>query len=183
MVAAGLSLVLAGAPGARAAEIEGVSFADTAVVGGTKLLLNGVGLRKVDVFVKVYVAGLYLQSTTHDGAAAVQTDETKRLELRFLREVTHDEMNDGSREGFAITAPSGLSEEKERFMSFFTAPLEAGEVCEIDYVPGKGTTVTIAGEVKGTVAGPEFMRALFGIWLGANAPVNAALRDGLLGKS
>jgi hypothetical protein len=42
--------------------------------------------------------------------------------------------------------------------------------------------VTIAGQVKGTIPGAEFMRALWGIWLGAKPP-SEALKDGMLGQS
>jgi hypothetical protein len=53
---------------------------------------------------------------------------------------------------------------------------------QIDYVPGQGTSVSIGGTAKGTIAGADFMRALWGIWLG-DKPVDGSLKDGLLGSS
>ncbi|HIQ37643.1 MAG TPA: hypothetical protein EYH36_06575 [Desulfocapsa sulfexigens] len=41
-----------------------------------------------------------------------------------------------------------------------------GEEIILDYIPGSGTTVTIAGNLKGTIQGADFNRALFSIWLG-----------------
>jgi hypothetical protein len=50
----------------------------------------------------------------------------------------------------------------------------------LDYVPGTGTTVTVKGAKKGTIAGADFMKALWSVYLGANPPT-AKLKSGLLG--
>ncbi len=47
--------------------------------------------------------------------------------------------------------------------------------------PEQGTMVSIAGELKGTVAGADFNRALLSIWLGKD-PVGDDLRNALLGN-
>ncbi len=166
----------------HAAELDGVTFSDTAAVGGKTLALNGLGLRKAFVFAKVYVAGLYLETKTKVAKDAIDTDEIKRISMRFVREVSHDQMNEGMQNGFAITAPHSLTKEKAELKGFFNKPLKEGDVCDIDYVPGTGTTVTINGAKEGTIPGADFMRALWGIWLGENPPGGDGLRDGMLGK-
>jgi len=70
----------------------------------------------------------------------------------------------------------------DQFSGFFTEPLKEGMQVQIDYAPGPGTTVSVGGKTKGTVAGADFMRALFAIWLG-DKPVDGSLKDGLLGTS
>jgi len=40
--------------------LKGIKMADTIEVEGHKLVLNGMAVRKKYVFVKVYIAGLYL---------------------------------------------------------------------------------------------------------------------------
>ncbi|MDG2304787.1 MAG: chalcone isomerase family protein [Candidatus Binatia bacterium] len=169
-------------PSSFAAELDGVTLPDSAEVGGKTIPLNGLGLRKAFVFAKVYVAGLYLQTKTTDAKKATDTDETKRISMRFVREISHDEMNKGMADGFAITAPNSLQGEQAALKGFFNKPLKEGDVCNIDYVPGTGTTVTINGKKEGTIAGAPFMRALWGIWLAPNPPGGDALRDGMLGK-
>src|ERR1700757_1594031 len=47
------------------------------------------------------------------------------------------------------------------------------------YVPGMGTTVTIKGQEKVTIAGAPFAQMLFSVWLGPKPP-NAGLKKGLL---
>jgi len=163
-----------------AATLQGVTFPDTATVGGKTVELNGMGVRVAYVFVKVYVAGLYLETRTKDGEAATRADEAKRMQLQFLREVTHDEMVDAMKEGFAHTAAPSLQPQIDQFSGFFTQPFEPGSQAVFDYVPGTGTTVTLSGQTKGTIPGADFMRALWGIWLGANPP-SEDLKNGLLG--
>jgi hypothetical protein len=173
---------LAAAGTTAAATLQGVTFPDTATVGGRTVKLNGMGVRVAYVFVKVYVAGLYLEQPTQNATAATDSDQAKRMLLQFLREVSHDEMVDAMKEGFAHTATPARQPEIERFSSFFTEPLEEGSQASFDYVPGQGTTVTIAGATKGTIPGADFMRALWGIWLGPK-PADAGLKEGLLGTS
>ena len=103
-IALTLAALLLGAAPALAKTVQGVTFPDTATVGGQSVTLNGMGVRVAYIFVKVYVGGLYLATPTHDAPAAVQTDEPKRVLLQFLRDVTHEEMVKAMREGFAHTA-------------------------------------------------------------------------------
>ncbi|MBY0276027.1 chalcone isomerase family protein [Candidatus Binatia bacterium] len=180
MIALTCALSLASAPPALAKTVQGVTFPDTATVGGQSVTLNGMGVRVAYIFVKVYVGGLYLATPTHDAGSAIRTDEPKRMLLQFLRDVTHEEMVNAMREGFAHTASAALQPQVDQFSGFFTQPLVTGSQASFDYVPGTGTTVTIGGQVKGTIPGPDFMRALWGIWLG-DKPADASLKAGLLG--
>lgn len=164
------------------ATLQGVTFPDTVTVGGKTVTLNGMGVRVAYMFAKVYVAGLYLEHPTHGGPAAIQGDEPKRIQLQFLREVTHEEMVDAMNEGFAHTAKAtpALQPQIDTFAGYFTEPFAEGGGATFDYVPGTGTTVTLNGKEKGTIPGADFMRALWGIWLGGSPP-SAALKEGMLG--
>lgn len=174
-----LSLSPARAP---AATLEGVTFPDTATVGGQTIKLNGLGLRKAFIIAKVYVAALYLQTPTHDGTVATKTDEPKRIAMQFLRDVDHTDMIQAFNEGFAHTATPALQPQVEQFRGFFTQPILTGQQYIFDYVPGQGTTVQVAGKTMGTIPGADFMRALWGIWLGDNPPTES-VKDGMLGNT
>lgn len=181
ILALALAGALVGAAPALAKTVQGVTFPDTSSVGGKPVTLNGMGVRVAYIFVKVYVGGLYLATPTHDATAAIQTDEPKRVLLQFLRDVTHEEMVNAMREGFAHTASTALQPQVDQFSGFFTQPLVTGSQASFDYVPGTGTTVTIGGQAKGTIPGADFMRALWGIWLG-DKPADANLKAGMLGS-
>ncbi|RPJ78225.1 MAG: hypothetical protein EHM13_14925, partial [Acidobacteria bacterium] len=67
-----------------AATLANVTLPDTITVGNKTLVLNGMGVRS-KFFVKVYVAGLYLEKKTPDANAILQQDAARRLVLQFVR--------------------------------------------------------------------------------------------------
>jgi hypothetical protein len=82
-----------------AAELGGVTLADTLKAGDKTLKLNGLGLRKKSVF-KVYVGGLYLESPSKDAAAILASDQAKAIQLNFLRDLTKAQLVEAFQEGF-----------------------------------------------------------------------------------
>lgn len=61
--------------------------------------------------------------------------------------------------------------------------MKIGEVINMDWVPGKGTVITIRGVPVGEpFPEPEFYGALLRIWLGQD-PADWTLKDALLGQS
>ena len=84
-----------------ARECEGVTIPDQVSVDGTKLLLNGMGVREATIFnVNVYVAGLYLQKRSNDGAKIAATEEPKQMLLVFVRDVSKSDMAEAIQKGF-----------------------------------------------------------------------------------
>ena len=61
-----------------------VTLPETMTVGNKTLVLNGMGVRS-KFFVKVYVAGLYLEKKSGDASAIIQADAAKRIVLQFIR--------------------------------------------------------------------------------------------------
>ena len=58
--------------------------------------------------------------------------------------------------------------------------VKRGDTLAFTQIPGRGIVVEVRGQAKGTLAGAEFARALWGIWLGERPP-NPELKKGLLG--
>lgn len=58
--------------------------------------------------------------------------------------------------------------------------MEEGEQMVLEFLD-EAVTVSVKGEVKGTITGREFQSALLLIWLGKEPP-NKDLREGVLGK-
>jgi hypothetical protein len=181
LTAAALCLALA-AP-AHAAECGGVRLPDSVTVNGTELTLNGLGLREATVFnVDVYVAGLYLEHRSTSGPEIIASPGPKRLVLRFVRDVSHDEMAEALQQGFARNAGGALGSLNARVarLSGWMPELHDGSVVTFTYQPGAGVQVQTGASVRGTIEGDDFARVFFSIWLGASPP-NAGLRRGLLG--
>ena len=55
------------------------------------------------------------------------------------------------------------------------------DVVWLDYLPDRGTRVTINGDEKGWVEGADFNSALLAIWIG-NDPISSKLKAKLLGQ-
>jgi Chalcone isomerase-like len=169
---------------ASAATVGGVNVPDQATVAGQKLTLNGAGMRKKGGFIKVYVGALYLPSkTTSDQAALAQTGAAK-VTLKMMRDVDGEKLRDAWSEGFAANnSAADMAKIKDRVMRFnaLFSDVTEGQLIEVDFVPGTGTTVTIAGKAKGTVEGDDFAKATQRIWLGPKPPSDD-LKNGMLGK-
>src|SRR5262245_65111893 len=84
-----LAFVTALASGtAVAGKMGDVVLPDSISVHGKQLVLNGMGLREATMLkVDVYVAGLYLETRSSDPAQILQSNQTKRIVLRFVRDV------------------------------------------------------------------------------------------------
>jgi len=165
---------------ANALEIAGITVPETL---NTDLQLNGAGIRS-KFFFKIYVAELYLEHPSNKASEVLDTAGRKRMTMHILYdEVAKEKLVDGWNDGFSENLTSdeleNLSSKIQQFNDFFI-DVHAGEEIILDYTPDSGTAVTIAGELKGTIPGADFNRALLSIWLG-KAPVGDDLRDDLLG--
>jgi len=166
---------------AQAREVSGVIMPDAVNIAGEKLRLNGMGVRHEMVFFRGYVIALYLEKPTIDGKAAIQADETKRIVITMLRNV--------SREMFVQAIESGIMRNSGAEMPTLRARLDLlehavpdlkkGDVVDLTWVPGVGTLVRGQGRNM-TIPGKDFADALFAVWLGPK-PVEAALKRELLG--
>ncbi|MFC4158861.1 chalcone isomerase family protein [Chitinimonas lacunae] len=171
---------------AGAAEIGGVKVDDAAKVGGQDLVLNGGGIRVKFGIAKVYVAALYAAQKSKDGDAVVNAATPRRISLTMLRNVNaddlHESLMDGLKENSSEAEMAALAPKIKEMNAIFAAVKEVKEkdVVLLDFLPGKGTQITVRGQVKDVIAGDDFSRALMRIWLGRK-PVSSDLKKGMLG--
>jgi len=165
-----------------ASTLAGVTLPDTVQVGGRTLVLNGLGLRKKFV-VKVYVAGLYLETKSSDPNAILKADAPKQMVMQFVRSVSKSQIVDAFNESFDNNTPDAKKTIKAEIDQFLDAlePVKDGDQLVLTYVPGTGTTLTIHGNEKLTIAAPAFAPVLFSVWLGPKPP-NPDVKKGLLGQ-
>jgi len=182
LILAGASMLLASSL-CFSAELAGVTLPDSASVSGKTLKLNGLGVR-TKLFFKIYVAGLYLETPTHDDTQAITSEETKKVVMHFLyKKVTAKQLVDAWEDGFKDNSPAEVGKLKSEISQFesWMSDVTAGQEMTFTYVPGIGTTVEVTGKGKGTIPGQDFMRVLFRVWLGTNPPTGD-LKSGMLGK-
>jgi len=170
-------------PTVWAGELAGVTMTDDVTVGDATLVLNGMGLRK-KLWVKVYVAGLYLEKPTADASDAVAMTGPKRVVMHFLTDKAKKKKMDAAWiEGFEANSPANYDALKQRVETFadFFPDMKDGDVVELTMTPGAGTSVTLNGEQKGVVDGDDFAAALLKVWLGDHPPTDD-LKSGMLGS-
>jgi len=168
--------------GLYAATLAGITLPDTAQVGGKNLVLNGLGLR-TKVIVKVYVAGLYVEQKSSDPNAIIKSDTPKQIVMKFMHSASKSQMSDAFKESFHDNSPDAVKTMQPDIDRLLGAldPVNTGDQMVFTYVPGTGTTYSLNGKDKLTIAGPAFGQVLMSVWLGPKPP-NADLKKGLLGQ-
>ncbi len=170
-------------PAVWSGELADVKMADEVTVGDATLHLNGMGLRK-KMWVKVYVAGLYLESPSKNGAEVVAAGGTKRVVMHFLTDKANKKKMDAAWiEGFEANSSSAYDSMKDRVKRFadLFGDMKVGDVIELTMVPGAGTTAAVNGETKGVIDGDDFAVGLLKVWLG-DQPPSDELKNGMLGS-
>lgn len=172
-------------------EIEGVTVADTALVGGKKLVLNGAAVRKRGYF-KADVTALYLPEKRTTPESIFKLDGPRRIQLNLLREFTSGTI---ARIFVADFKQSATEEEFKKLITVVGQIGQAygniknvnrGDVVNLDWIPGTGWAAAINNKpvyieagvpmiIKDELAYQIYMR----MYLGPNAPDD--LRNGLLG--
>ena len=178
------ALAIAGAATpVHAAEIEGVEFAEQVTTGDLELKLHGVGLLKYMVFVKAYVAGLYLGPGCT--AENVLADAPKRLEISYFWDIAREDFISVTRtaiqQNLTEAEFASLRDQVEQFVNLYQA-VTPGDRYSLTYVPGVGTELALNGTALGVIEGAELGAAVFAIWFG-DAEIDGKLKAALLASA
>jgi hypothetical protein len=186
---AGLLLAAFLLPLAARAEVTlaGVKYEEAADLRGTKLHLNGAGIRYKGPF-KVYTAGLYLPKKSGTPDEILAMPGAKRMSVVMLRDIDASELGKlfvrGVEDNMDRSAMAKLIPGLMRMSQIFTdhKNLKSGDQFALEWIPGTGTVVTVRGVPQGEpFKEPEFFNALMRIWLGP-VPADWKLKESLLGK-
>ncbi len=179
-----LVMVLSVTVAAATVDLAGVKVADSATVAGTKLQLNGAGIRYK--FVKLYVGSLYTNKKVHTLEELLDAPGPKRMQLTFVREMSSAPFGKLFTRGIEDNVPkanfSKLVPSIIRMGDIFNATksFSPGEGLVLDWVPGTGLIISVKGQPWGEpFVEPEFFAALMAIWFGPN-PGDWKLKDALL---
>jgi len=164
-----------------AAEIRGVRFADNLSLGQDEVFLQGMGVLRWMGLVKVYAGALYLPAGVMGPDWA--DDVAKCLELAYFRKIEAADFGTASdkllRQTLDEKAYQQLAARLESFYRLFR-DVQPGDHYTLIYRPEQGTELRYNGELLGRIAGEDFARAYFGLWLGEK-PIDKRFRDRLLG--
>ena len=182
------ALTISFSAAAATIDVGGAKIEDAVELQGSKLQLNGAGVRYRAVF-KVYAAGLYLSKKAATPEEVFAAPGPKRMSITLLREIDSNDLGKAFTKGFEENSPKNempkLIPGLIRMGQIFSdqKKMMAGENLTIDWIPGTGTIITVKGKQQGEpFKEPEFYAALMRIWLGPN-PADFKLKDALLGKA
>ena len=169
-----------------APDLAGVKVEDSAMVGDTKLQLNGAGIRVK--FFKIYVGELFTTQKVSSLDELIAAPGPKRLKMTFLREIDAASFGKLLTRGVEDNVPrnqmSKLVPGLMRMSDIFTQNKTngPGDVITMDWIPGTGLVVTARGKQQGEpFADPEFFKGMMSIWFGP-APGDWKLKDAMLGN-
>nr|WP_315466408.1 chalcone isomerase family protein [uncultured Rhodoferax sp.] len=170
-----------------ATDIHGVKVEDAVTVAGTKLQLNGAGVRYKAIF-RVYVGELHTTRKVSSLEELIAAPGPKRLSMTFLRDIEAGPFGKLLTRGVEDNVPknemSKLVPGLIRMGDIFTVnkALAPGDVIHLDWIPGTGMVITAKGKVQGEpFKEPEFYKAIMSIWFGP-APADFKLKDAMLGQ-
>ncbi|MDJ0862095.1 MAG: chalcone isomerase family protein [Gammaproteobacteria bacterium] len=167
---------------AEAGTLAGVDMPDQATVHGKTLVLNGLGMRTATILkVKVYVIGLYLETKNSDAKAIMGSNQTKRIKMHFLHDVSAKKLRDSWSEAFENNYKDVVDIQDE--ISKFNASMrdvKPGDTVVLDFVADT-VEVFVNGTKIDAIEGNAFQQAALSIWLGPKPP-SKELKAGILGS-
>lgn len=175
------------AQAAEAMQIESIHYAPATEVAGEALTLNGAALRK-KLFFKVYAAGLYLKHPTKDVNAVMNETGAARVRLGLLRDVSGESfieaLDDGLKANLTPEKEKAVAKELDELRTLMKqiGDVKVNGLVDFDYVPEKGTMVSLNGKAVGqTIGGGRALyNAVLAIWLG-DKTIDNTLKTGMMG--
>jgi hypothetical protein len=180
LLLAALTLCLSGPT--FAAEREGVFFPERHTIRGVDLTLMGTGLLRYRIFIKAYVAALWVGANVQP--EAVLGNVPRRLEIEYFWAIRAEDFAKSTSQGIAANVDADSFERlriRIQRINVLYQDVEPGDRYAITYLPGVGTELALNGEPLGTIEGADFSAAMFAIWLG-EAPLDRSLKKQLLGE-
>ena len=168
---------------AFALDVGGVNVAPTVTVQQKTLLLNGAGVRKSYLVVKVYVGSLYTERKVTTPAQLLADPGDKLIRLSFvMKKVEKEDIVKAFAEGLDKNSPIvRWSANAKAFLSWFTSDFMAGDMVDISLSPDGTLSATHNGKALGTLRDPAVAQAVLLIWFGEK-PADGGLKKGMLGQ-
>lgn len=151
-----------------------------------ELKLNGAALRELYLLIESYVGSLYLEKPS-TSAQEILEDNTTHKRMVFhtmIKKVGARRIANALQEALVLNITEEehqeLQDEVGQMLGYFQGKMHRGDETWFDFIPGKGTVITINGQEQGIIQGDLFFRALLSIWIGEN-PVGRDFKNEILG--
>lgn len=156
-------------------------FPGTVDIDGAKLTKRGEYRYVYRFFFKLYDAALYAPSAA-SVTQVLQAETPIRLQFRYLREIEKSIILKSAdtmlAKNLSDAELDGIQDRIDQLNVAYTT-VRDGDRSSLTYEPDVGTTLRINDEPVVTIAGDDFARLYFKIWLG-DQPISQSLRAALL---
>lgn len=167
-------------------EIEGVVVPRTITFENSKLELNGFGVRS-KAWVDVYVQALYLTILSQDPEFILESETPMGIRIEILSSLVSSKklskaLYSGLEKSVGDEGMVKIEKEAKMLETLVNSEnTQKGDVFKLMYNPSDTSIWIIKNDkLAGKIAGLEFKKAFFGIWL-SNNPVDKDLKNDLLG--
>ncbi|WP_444998500.1 chalcone isomerase family protein [Aliikangiella sp. IMCC44359] len=181
------SVLAIGWTGVNAKELAGVDIEEVVnlSLGGQELRLKGAAVKN-NARQSIYVGGLYLQNDAKSVEDILKNEGAKRFVLYCQNSTIKPDaliraLNIGFTANHNEQELAQLKPLVEKFNQVWKAEIQEGDKVWIDFLPAKGTVVTINGSEKAVIPGKLFYDAFLKTWLG-DKPINRLMKKQLLGE-
>jgi hypothetical protein len=140
------------------------AFADDYTLTGTAIRVKTIAF----VDIKVYEISHYMKSppSPKSKQAVIDADVDKKFVWKMLRDVDKEKIQNALKDAFAMNGYTDGGK-ISAFMSAFSGDLKENANVTISYDSAKKeTTAKVGGGGSATVAGADFMKAVWSIWFG-----------------
>ncbi len=168
---------------AQGAQLGGVEYKEKVQYKNKELVLNGLGIREATwLNIDVYVAALYLEKKATDGSSILQSPETKKLAMQFVRDVKKKKIISAYEDSFEkILGDNYKSNQAVNDFLTKMIDMKVGSTMELGF-DGESVELFFNKKLVSTIKDKTFASSLLTIWLG-DSPPNKGLKNGLLGKN
>lgn len=162
-------------------EIADTSFASKVQLSSGDATLQGVSLLRYKNIFKLYSGALYLG----DDGSTFPVNRSGRFEVEYLRNINAQDLVTSGQKNLEAKYPieklASIQDRLDQMNTWWKRTMYKGDRAAISYIPGKGTSLEINGELQGTIPGEDFAEMYFSIWFGPGE-VDARFRRELLGS-
>lgn len=164
--------------------IQKASSAETSLSNGTQLKLFGIGIHQ-EKRNDIYVGALFSPEQITDVTDLNDTYMSKRMSFKFVAKYSPRQLSRLWKQRIAMNNSKSIwrpmTKEIIQFSRIFKRPMQAGDLINIDYIPGVGTEVLLNNTSFLTIEKPEFYQLLLNIWVGTIPPTEA-FKEGITGS-
>lgn len=160
--------------------IASACFTNSSSISSSILTLRGTGLFEYFMF-DVYCGAFYSERSIKTIADALSPME-KVLVIEYFRPISKEDLIESSEKLLRNNPDVKLEHIRPELNTLYSmyTDVKKGDQYSIHYQAGKGTTLLLNNVAVGTIAGEEFQKAFFGIWVSEHS-VSETFTRNLLG--